>query len=78
MNLCSNYLDGLSITSNRFHHICLFPAGCKCTQNTEIPGYWNYYICDGSIGTEVTKPHEELFGENQQCGGNSSFFFFII
>ena len=37
MNLCSNYLDGLSITSNRFHHICLFPAGCKCTQNTEIP-----------------------------------------
>ena len=39
-------------------------------------GYLNYYICDGSIGTENTKPHEELFWENQQCGENSSCFFF--
>ena len=38
-------------------------------------GYWNYYICDGSIGTEVTKPHEEFVWENEQCGGNSSWYF---
>ena len=76
MNLRSNYLDGVSITSNDFHHIWSFAAGCTCMQNTEIPmGIGSHYICDGLIGTKVTKPHEELVWENQQCGGNSSWFF---
>ena len=61
INLHSNYLHGVSITSNRFRHISSFAAGCKCMPNTEIPmGIGSHYICDGLIGAEVTKPHEEL------------------
>ena len=76
MNLRSNYLDGVSITSNDLHHIWSYAAGCKCPSNTEIPmGIGSHYICDGSIGTGVTKPHEELVWENQQCGRNSNWFF---
>ena len=74
-NLNSNYLDGVSITTNS-NHVWSFAGGCSCSSNLQKPDFiGDHYICDGSPHESVSAPHEELIWENQQCGDNSDWFF---
>ena len=71
----SNYLDGVSITTNSYH-VWSFAGGCSCTDDLHKPDFiGDYFICNGSHHRSLTGPHEELIWENQQCNENSDWFF---
>ena len=72
--LDSNYLDGVSITTNSYH-VWSFAGGCNCTvpQKPEFIG--DHYICNGSHYSKFMKLHEELIWKNQQCNEKSDWFF---
>ena len=73
--LDSNYLDGVSITTNSYH-IWSFAGGCSCTDDLHKPDFiGDYFICNGSHHESLTGTHEELIWENQQCRENSDWFF---
>ena len=72
--LDSNYLDGVSITTNSYH-IWSFAGGCSCSNDLQKPDFiGDHYICNGSHHESVTGPHEELIWENQQCNKTSDWF----
>ena len=73
--LDSNYLDGVSITTNSYH-IWSFAGGCSCSNDPQKPDFvGDHYICDGSHHSTFDEPHEELIWKNQQCNKNSDWFF---
>ena len=73
--LDSNYLDGVSITTNSYH-VWSFAGGCSCNDDLQKPDFiGDNYICNGSLHSTFNKPHEELICENQQCNENSDWFF---
>ena len=73
VNLNSNYLDGVSISSNN-EHVWSFAAGCFCyednSNNNNNPNkpifVGNDYTCSN---------YRNLWSSKQQCGSNSSWFF---
>ena len=69
-NLGTNYLDGVSVSSNN-EHIWSFAGGCSCEEGNhpnkpEFVG--DDYICSA---------HQYLW-RSQQCGSDSSWFFKIL
>ena len=61
-NVSSNYLDGVSISSDT-KHLWSFAGGCTCFQTHNKPGFVNdNYICD-----------EQYLWGSQQCGSDSSW-----
>ena len=73
--LDSNYLDGVSITTNSYH-VWSHAGGCSCNDDLQKPNFiGDNYICNGTHHKSVTAPHEELIWENQHCGENSDWFF---
>ena len=72
--LDSNYLDGVSISTNTYH-IWSFAGGCNCNNPQKPKFIGDHYICNGSYYRNFMKPHEELIWENQQCNENSDWFF---
>ena len=73
--LDSNYLDGVSISTNSYH-IWSFAGGCSCIDDLHKPDFiGDYFICNGSHHKSLTVPHEELIWENQQCNENSDWFY---
>ena len=72
--LDSNYLDGVSITTNSYH-IWSFAGGCNCTLPQKPDFIGDHYICNGSHHLKFMKPHEELIWKNQQCNETSDWFF---
>ena len=72
--LQSNYIDGISISSNELH-IWSLAAGCQC--NEDKPMFiGSHYTCDGLTGADVMKmkPYQQQIWEHQQCGRNSTWF----
>ena len=70
-NISSNYLDGVSITSNGLH-VWSFAAGCDCT--TDKPSFIrDDFTCGGREG-KLKYPPEYLW-ESQQCGTSSTWFY---
>ena len=72
--LDSNYLDGVSITTNSYH-IWSFAGGCNCTVPQKPHFIGDHYICNGSHYSKFMQPHEELIWKNQQCNEKSDWFF---
>ena len=75
-DLNSNYLDGVSISTNG-QHVWSFATGCNChlTQNKPtIIG--EDYTCDGVQAAE--NDYYELLWASQQCGGNATWFHKIL
>ena len=73
--LDSNYLDGVSITTNSYH-VWSHAGGCSCNDDLQKPNFiGDHYICNGTHHESITAPHEELIWENQHCGENSDWFF---
>ena len=72
--LDSNYLDGVSITTNSYH-VWSFAGGCNCTVPQKPDFIGEHYICNGSHHSKFMKPHEELIWKNQQCNETSDWFF---
>ena len=71
-NISSNYLDGVSITSNGLH-VWSFAAGCDC-MTTDKPSFIkDDFTCGGRDG-EVGHPQEYLW-VSQQCDTNSTWFY---
>ena len=71
-NISSNYLDGVSITSNGLH-VWSFAAGCDCTTTDKPSFIRNDFTCGGRIG-KLGHPPEYLW-ESQQCDTNSTWFY---
>ena len=70
-NISSNYLDGISITSNGLH-VWSFAAGCDCI--TDKPSFIrDDFTCGGREGI-VAHPPEYLW-ESQKCDTNSTWFY---
>ena len=75
VNLNSNYLDGVSVSSNN-EHVWSFAAGCLCDEDTSSnnnnpnkPRFvGNDYICNGY----------RYLWRSQQCGSDSSWFFKML
>ena len=74
-NLNSNYLDGVSVSSNN-EHVRSFASGCLCDEDTAISNnnpnkpmfVGNNYICSDF----------KYLWMSQQCGSYSSWFFKIL
>ena len=67
----TNYLDGVSVSSNN-EHIWSFAGGCSCEEGNHPnkPGFvGDDYICSA---------HEYLWRDQQQCGSDSSWFFKML
>ena len=70
-DISSNYLDGVSITSNGLH-VWSFAAGCDCM--TDKPSFIrNDFTCGGRKG-DLDHPPEYLW-ESQQCSTSSMWFY---
>ena len=68
VSLNSNYLDGVSISSNN-GHVWSFGGGCYCGNSFNKPRFvGNDYIC--SVGYYLWR--------SQQCGSDSSWFFKML
>ena len=70
-NLGTNYLDGVSVSSNN-EHIWSFTGGCSCEEGSHPnkPGFvGDDYICSA---------HQYLWRDQQQCGSHSSWFFKML
>ena len=75
MNINDNYLDGISITSNR-QHVWSFAAGrCDCNNNPPpfIDGDW---ACGGDDECQTATLCKPLLWSSQTCGEAMSPYFF--
>ena len=73
-DLNSNYLDGVSISTNG-QHVWSFAAGCNCSVVLKKPTVIGQdYICDGV----QARQHTELLWASQQCGRNSTWFYKVL
>ena len=68
VNLTSNYLDGVSVSSNN-EHVWSFAAGCSCSSDNNIPNK------PGFVGNDYICNRETNLWGYQQCGSDSSWFF---
>ena len=75
--LDSNYLDGVSITTNSYH-IWSFAGGCNFTLPQKPDFIGDHYVCNGSHHLKFMKPHEELIWKNQQCNEISDLIGFSV
>ena len=76
MNLNSNYLDGVSISTNGLH-VWSFAAGCNCRNTTNKPTIIGEdYTCDGVQAAE--NDYYELLWPSQLCGKNATWFHKIL
>ena len=66
VSLNSNYLDGVSVSSDN-EHVWSFAAGCLCGDNN--PNKPRF------VGNDYTCDVKELLCTSQQCGSHSSWFF---
>ena len=75
-DLNSNYLDGVSISTNG-QHVWSFAAGCNCLNTTNKPTIIDQdYTCDGVQAAE--NDYYELLWPSQQCGKNATRFHKIL
>ena len=73
-DLNSNYLDGVSISTNG-QHVWSFAAGCNCHNTNNKPTVIGQdYTCDGVRG----QGNNELLWASQQCGRNSTWFYKVL
>ena len=76
VNLNSNYLDGVSVSSNN-EHVWSFAAGCYCDEvirnvNNNNPNKPIF------VGNDFTCSTFEYLWRSQQCGSDSSWFFKML
>ena len=75
-DLNSNYLDGVSISTNG-QHVWSFAAGCNCLNTTNKPTIIGQdYTCGGVQAAE--NDYYEFLWPSQQCGKNATWFHKIL
>ena len=75
-NLNSNYLDGVSISTNG-QHVWSFAAGCNCLNTRNKPTIIGQdYTCDGIQAGHFE--YDGLLWASQQCGRNSTWFYKVL
>ena len=75
-NLNSNYLDGVSISTNG-QHVWSFAAGCNCLNTKNKPTVIGQdYTCDGVQARHFE--YDGLLWASQQCGRNSTWFYKVL
>ena len=76
MDLKTNYLDGVSISTNG-QHIWSFAAGCNCLNTNNKPTIIGQdYTCAGVESS--LSIYNELLWASQQCGRNSTRFYKVL
>ena len=76
-NLNSNYLDGVSVSSNN-EHVWSFAAGCLCDEDNRSDDN-NNPNKPIFVGNDYTCSNfRELWMSKQQCGSDSSWFFKML
>ena len=75
-NLDSNYLDGVSISTNG-QHVWSFAAGCHCCNTRNKPTVIGQdYTCDGVQAGHFE--YDELLWASQQCEKKSTLFYKVL
>ena len=72
VNLNSNYLDGVSVSSNN-KHVWSFAGGCFCDEDTNDNN--NNPNKPIFVGNDFTCSTLDYLWRSQQCGSDSSWFF---
>ena len=74
-DLNTNYLDGVSISTNG-QHIWSFAAGCNCRNTNNKPTIIGQdYTCDG-VANSID--YVGIVWTSQQCGRNSNWFYKVM
>ena len=75
VNLNSNYLDGVSVSSNN-KHVWSFAAGCLCDEDARNDN--NNHNKPRFVGNDYTCGIFYYLWRSQQCGSDSSWFFKML
>ena len=74
VSLNSNYLDGVSVSSNN-EHVWSFAGGCLCDEDANS----NNLNKPIFVGNDCTcNQSDYLWRDKQQCGSDSSWFFKML